>query len=120
MSTRFSLAGRLLFTSLGRHRRRKRALFRPHAAGSSGPTHMRVARGAQGGASIGSKGAGAAGDFLLDHVVRALLGRLAVVREIAGAIDQRKVREGLRKITDLAAAARIVLLAQEPDIVAQR
>ena len=52
--------------------------------------------------------------------LRPLLRRLFGAREIECAVDQRDVGEGLRKVADQAAGARIVFLAEQPDIVAQR
>ncbi len=52
-------------------------------------------------------------------VVRALMHRLARLRQIIGAVDQREMREGLRKIADQALELRIVFLAQQADIVAK-
>ena len=64
------------------------------------------------------KSAGLHSRSIGDAGLRALLGRLAIVGEVARGIDQREVRKGLRKITDQAARARLILLAQQPEVVA--
>jgi hypothetical protein len=50
----------------------------------------------------------------------ALLDRFFRASQVVGAAHQRQMREGLRKIADEPPRSRVVLLAQEPDIVAQR
>src|SRR4029077_1950603 len=50
----------------------------------------------------------------------ALLGGLFGVAQVAGRVDQRDVREGLREVSEMPPRARIILLAQESDIVAKR
>src|SRR5262249_56779094 len=50
---------------------------------------------------------------------RALIRRAAEPAQIAGAVDQRQMREGLRKIANHPARLRIVLFAPEAQIVAQ-
>src|SRR5260370_4300194 len=52
--------------------------------------------------------------------VRALLRRALRAGQVVGSVDQRDVREGLWKISDLATEARVVLLREKSDIVAQR
>src|ERR1700676_3381790 len=49
----------------------------------------------------------------------ALLCRAFHPRQVERAVDERNVAESLRKIADQPAAARIIFLAQEADIVAQ-
>jgi hypothetical protein len=48
-----------------------------------------------------------------------LLGKWLKTREVEGAVDQGDVSEGLRKITNQPGAARIVFLAEQPNVVAQ-
>ena len=50
----------------------------------------------------------------------ALLGGVGGMGEIAGRGRERDVREGLREIADLALAARVVFLGEQPDIVGER
>src|SRR5690349_2953107 len=52
-------------------------------------------------------------------VAGALLARLSRVADIVGRIDERDVRERLRKIAQLALSARVVFLGEQPNIVAQ-
>ena len=49
----------------------------------------------------------------------ALLGRLRGAGEVHRGERHRQMREGLREVADLAAEGRIVLLRQQPDIVAR-
>src|SRR5712691_200411 len=51
---------------------------------------------------------------------RSLMYRLGCVTEVMRGVDERDVRERLREVADLAAAARVVLLGQQADVVAQR
>src|SRR2546423_913299 len=50
----------------------------------------------------------------------ALLGRLFGVAQVASRVDERDVRESLRKVSEMTPRAWIILLAQKSDIVAQR
>ena len=52
-------------------------------------------------------------------MLRALLGRFSIMREITGGIDQREMRKCLREIADQALAARLVFLRQQADVIAQ-
>src|SRR5271163_1295143 len=52
-------------------------------------------------------------------VLGALMHRLSRARQIIGAVDEREMRERLRKIADQALEVRIVFFAQQADIVAQ-
>src|SRR6185437_388083 len=56
--------------------------------------------------------------LVCDARFRALLGRFFIMREIARSVDQRQVGKGLREISDQPAGARLILLAQEPEVVA--
>jgi hypothetical protein len=47
---------------------------------------------------------------------RAQFGRTRRVPQIAGRIDQREMREGLRKIAELAPVGRIVFLGRHPTL----
>src|SRR5262245_58735139 len=51
--------------------------------------------------------------LLLCRVLGTLLGGLLQPAEIARAVDQRKMREGLRKIADQTAQARIVFFTEQ-------
>src|ERR1700722_13956354 len=51
--------------------------------------------------------------------VEPLLRRALRQRKIMRAVDEADMREGLRKIAELALAARVVLLGEQSDIVAQ-
>src|SRR5215510_5841412 len=50
----------------------------------------------------------------------ALLDRLFKARQIVSGVDQRHVRKGLREIADLALEMRVVFLAEQAQIIAQR
>src|SRR5689334_5885673 len=52
--------------------------------------------------------------------VGALLGGSLSPGQVVGGVDQGDVREGLRKISDLAREARVEFLGEQSDIVAQR
>ena len=52
--------------------------------------------------------------------VSALLRGSLRAGQVVGGVDQRDVREGLRKVADLAGEARVVLLGEESDVVTQR
>src|SRR6266511_6229288 len=47
-------------------------------------------------------------------------GRPRDVGQVAGAVDERHVRERLGEVAELAAEVRVELLGQQPDVVAQR
>ena len=49
----------------------------------------------------------------------ALFRRLVTVRQVVGGIDQRDMREGLRKVPNLPSPRDVILLRQQPDIVAK-
>src|SRR5258706_4677479 len=52
---------------------------------------------------------------MLRALVRGLLG----LHEIVGGIDQSNMRESLRKVADEATSQRVVLLRQQPDVIAE-
>src|SRR5262245_19128304 len=49
---------------------------------------------------------------------RTLMSRLARATQIVRGIDERDVRERLREVSDLSPALDVVLLCQQPDVVA--
>src|SRR5215471_7702879 len=57
--------------------------------------------------------------FLDNAMPGTLLGRLAIVREIARGVDQSKMRKGLWEISDLQTRAWFVLFAEQSDVIAQ-
>src|SRR4051794_13483134 len=66
------------------------------------------------------RGRSDASDRLAHFRLRPLLRRLLRMREIARRIDEREMREGLREIADEASRRRLVFLAHQADVVAQR
>src|SRR5579864_4914254 len=56
----------------------------------------------------------------LSHFAAAMFGWAAAARQVARRVDQRDVRQSLRKVAKLTAGARIVFFGQQPDIVAPR
>jgi hypothetical protein len=57
-------------------------------------------------------------NFVSHLVLGALVDRLSAARQVKGAVDQREMRESLWEIADQAFHVRIILLAQQTDLVA--